>query len=110
MKTIHGLFLYSYLFFKVAKMPCFSYYLSCFFFYEIGKQEPFCPDMRGGGEVAQIIYSHVSKCKNDKIFKKVNLTICLFSNPIKLLLVDGCKSRIFSLVRRDGFLTVMSPP
>jgi hypothetical protein len=24
----------------------------------------------GGGEVAQTMYTHVSKCKNDKIFKK----------------------------------------
>jgi hypothetical protein len=25
--------------FKLAKTPCFSYYLLCFFFYKIGEQE-----------------------------------------------------------------------
>jgi hypothetical protein len=27
----------------------------------------FCPEMGGGEKVAQITYTHVSKCKNDKI-------------------------------------------
>jgi hypothetical protein len=31
--------LYNYLYLKLAKMPCFSYYLLCFFFYKIEKQE-----------------------------------------------------------------------
>jgi hypothetical protein len=35
-----------------------------------------CPELRAGGEggrkeVAQTMYIHVSKCKNDKIKKKV---------------------------------------
>jgi hypothetical protein len=35
---------------KIAKMPCFSYYLLCFFFYKMGEQEgeQILP-LRGGG-------------------------------------------------------------
>jgi hypothetical protein len=29
----------SYLYLKLAEMPCFSYYLSCFFLYKIGEPE-----------------------------------------------------------------------
>jgi hypothetical protein len=39
METTQVISLYSYLCLKLAKMPCFSYYLLCFFFYKIGKQE-----------------------------------------------------------------------
>jgi hypothetical protein len=38
MEITQGISLYSYLYFKLAKMPCFSYLL-CFFFYKIGEQE-----------------------------------------------------------------------
>jgi hypothetical protein len=30
-------------------------------------QNRFCLEAGAGGEVAQIMYEHVSKCKNDKI-------------------------------------------
>jgi hypothetical protein len=36
-------------------------------------QNTFCPEAGvGGGEVAQIMYTHVSKYKNDKIFKSAS--------------------------------------
>jgi hypothetical protein len=33
-------------------------------------QNRFCPEVEGRIEVAQIMYTHVNKCKNDKI--KIN--------------------------------------
>jgi hypothetical protein len=67
-KTTQRISLCSYLHLKLAKMPCFSYYLLCLFFSKIGEQE----GRRGSawrwgrGEVAQIMYIHVSKCKYEK--------------------------------------------
>jgi hypothetical protein len=55
-------------------MPHLSYYLLCFFLQQnqiTRRQNRFCPEALGGGgrrrEVAQIMYTHVSKCKNDKM-------------------------------------------
>jgi hypothetical protein len=54
----------------------FSYYLLYFFFYKIGEQEDGTgssqrQEARAEGEesreVSQIMYTHVSKCKNGKI-------------------------------------------
>jgi hypothetical protein len=39
METTKGMSLYSYLYFKLAKTLCLSYYLSCFLFNKIGEQE-----------------------------------------------------------------------
>jgi hypothetical protein len=39
METTQGFSMYSYLYLKLAKMPCFSFYLLCFSFYKIGEQE-----------------------------------------------------------------------
>jgi hypothetical protein len=39
METTQGNSLYSYVYLKLAKMPCFSYYYLCFFFYKIREQE-----------------------------------------------------------------------
>jgi hypothetical protein len=39
MEITEGIFLYSYYCLKLAKMPHFSYYFSCFYFYKIGEQE-----------------------------------------------------------------------
>jgi hypothetical protein len=39
MEITQGISLHSYLYLKLAKMPCFSYYLLCFFFYKIKEQE-----------------------------------------------------------------------
>jgi hypothetical protein len=47
-------------------MLCLSYYLLCFLLNKIGEEGEtgFCLEAR---EVAQTMYTHVSKCKNDKI-------------------------------------------
>jgi hypothetical protein len=47
-----------------------------FFFYKTGEQEGGTvsaqrQEVGGGVEVAQIMYTHVSKCKNEKIIKKI---------------------------------------
>jgi hypothetical protein len=42
METTQVISLYSYLYFKLAKMPCFSYYLLCFFSYKTGEQVGGC--------------------------------------------------------------------
>jgi hypothetical protein len=39
METTQGNYLCSYLYFKLAKISCFSFYLLSFFFYKIGIQE-----------------------------------------------------------------------
>jgi hypothetical protein len=71
-----GISLYSYLYLKLAIMLCFSYLLG-FLINEIGEQEGgtgSAQEGRGGEEVTQTRYTHLSKCKNDKmrerIFKK----------------------------------------
>jgi hypothetical protein len=64
METTQRISWYNYPFLKLAKIPCFSYYLLCFFFNKVREQEG------GAGsaqEVAQIMYTHISTCKNDKI-------------------------------------------
>jgi hypothetical protein len=61
MEAMLGTSLYSYLYLKLAKMLCLSYYL-CFLFNKIGEE-----GRRGvwgkEEEVAQTIYIHVSRCK-----------------------------------------------
>jgi hypothetical protein len=64
MEATLGISLCSYLYHKLAKTLCLSYYLLCFQFNKIGEQVL----SRSSGEVAQTMYTHVSKCKND--FKK----------------------------------------
>jgi hypothetical protein len=67
--------LYSYLYLRLAKMICLSYYLLCFLFHKIGEQDGRKGSVqkwgggedRGRGEVSQTMYTHVSKCKNDKV-------------------------------------------
>jgi hypothetical protein len=50
MVTTLGISLYSYVYLKLMKIPCFSYYLLCIFFYKIGKQEGgTCSVWAGGG-------------------------------------------------------------
>jgi hypothetical protein len=78
-----GISLYNYLYLKPAKMLCLSYCLLCFLVKKIGEQEGRTgfawkwgvrveKEGRGQGrEVAQIIYTYMNKCKNNKnIFKK----------------------------------------
>jgi hypothetical protein len=51
-------------------MPCFSYYHLWFFFYKTREQEGGTGSAwKLGVGVAQIMYTHVSKCKNNKIKK-----------------------------------------
>jgi hypothetical protein len=71
METTQGIFLYSSLHLKLAKTLCFSFNLLWFFFNKITEQESETGSAPGGGEgtVAQIMYTHVSKCKDDKINK-----------------------------------------
>jgi hypothetical protein len=61
--------LYSYLYLKLVKILCFSYYLLCLLFNKIGEQEGRIGSAWkwSGRDVAQIMYAYVSKCKNDKI-------------------------------------------
>jgi hypothetical protein len=74
MEAMLGISLYGYLYLKLAKMLCLSYYLLCFLFNEIGEQEGRTGSAwkweRGAdrvGDVAQTMCTHVSKCKNKKI-------------------------------------------
>jgi hypothetical protein len=39
METTQGISLLSCIYFKLAGMSCFPFYLLCFFFYKIGEQE-----------------------------------------------------------------------
>jgi hypothetical protein len=39
METTQGISLYSYIYLKLARTPCFSYYLLFYFFYKIREQE-----------------------------------------------------------------------
>jgi hypothetical protein len=49
METTQGNSLCRYLYLKLAKMLCFSFYLLWFFFYKIGEQEGRTGSGRGGG-------------------------------------------------------------
>jgi hypothetical protein len=69
MEAMLGISLYRYLYLKRVKILCVSYYLLCFLFNKIREQEgrtgfSWKP---GGGRVAQTMYTHVTKCKNDEI-------------------------------------------
>jgi hypothetical protein len=71
MEAILGIFLHSYLYLKLAKTICIYYHL-CFCFNKIGEQVlPGQGEEKGRrrGEVAQRMYTHVSKCKSDKMKK-----------------------------------------
>jgi hypothetical protein len=63
-------------------MVCLSFYLLCFVLNKKGEQEGGTGSawkrVSGEGEVAQIMYIHVSKCKNDKI--KTKKRIISFTN------------------------------
>jgi hypothetical protein len=73
MEAMLGIYLYSYLsqmlYSKrfIAKMLCLFYYLLYFLFNKIREQEGRTGSTwKEGGEVAQTMYTHVSKCKNNK--------------------------------------------
>jgi hypothetical protein len=69
METTQGISLYSYLYLKLAKVPCFYYFLYFFLLQNQRTREQNRFSWRWGG-VAQILYIHVSKCKNDNIKKE----------------------------------------
>jgi hypothetical protein len=77
MEAMLRISLYSYLYPKLAKVLCLSWYLLCFFFDKIGEQKGGrgsawkCVCVCVGG-VADTMYIHVNKCKNDKIKHKNN--------------------------------------
>jgi glycosyltransferase involved in cell wall biosynthesis len=96
MEAVVGFCLYSYLYLKLAKAPCLSYYLLCFLFNKIREQESRTGFAQKWGrvgksrEVDQTIYTYESKCKNDKIEEmggKKRLTKC----PEGCLLAPGMK-------------------
>jgi hypothetical protein len=67
METIQRISLYSYLHLKLAKMPCFSYYLLCFFFYKIQEKEGgtrFYTKAGRGTFANTPVYPHPTKKKN----------------------------------------------
>jgi hypothetical protein len=76
-ETMLGISQYSYLFLKLEKMLFVSYYRLYFVFNKIRKQEGrtgyASMQGRGGREVTQAPYTHVSKCENDKIEKETFL-------------------------------------
>jgi hypothetical protein len=71
MEATLGISLYSCLHLKLAKTLYLSFYLLCFLFNKIGEQEDgSCSAQKWGcgGQVAQTMYTNVSKSKNNKIF------------------------------------------
>jgi hypothetical protein len=68
MGAMLGISLYSYLYPKLAKTFCLSYYLLCFLLNKI-EISP-AQKWAGGQQVAQAMHTHGSKCKNDKRKKK----------------------------------------
>jgi hypothetical protein len=78
MEAMPGISPYSYLYPKLAKTICLSYYLLCFLFNIIREEGRAGSAWKGsvggdGGvseEVAHTVFTHVSKCKNDKRRKK----------------------------------------
>jgi hypothetical protein len=59
MAAILGISVYNYLYLKLAKMLCLSYYLLYFLFNKIEEEGRTGSDQKGVGEV----YTHISKCK-----------------------------------------------
>jgi hypothetical protein len=70
METMLGISLYSYLYLKLAKTPCLSYYL-VFSSTKLENKRVEQALPGSGGRVAQTMHTHVSKCKNDKNFLKI---------------------------------------
>jgi hypothetical protein len=70
METTLGISLYSYLYPKLTKMICLSYYLFCFLFNKTGEEGRTGSAWKQGwgavGRVPQTVYTYVSKCKNYK--------------------------------------------
>jgi hypothetical protein len=84
MEAMLGISLHSYLYLKISKTLCPYYYLLCFLFNKIREQEGGTGSaQRWGEEAAQIVYTHVSKCKNNKIkLKKKKPNVILLSQNL----------------------------
>jgi hypothetical protein len=70
MEAMLGISLYSYLYLKLSKILCLSYYLLCFLFKKIGeegrtgsawKRRGWGRRTEQGGEMAQTMYAHMNK-------------------------------------------------
>jgi hypothetical protein len=87
MEAILAITLCSYLYLKLAKMLCLSYYLLCFLLNKIEykRAEQVLPGR--GWKVAQTMYTHKNKCKNDKINK--TLKNCLTNKNKKCTYLLG---------------------
>jgi hypothetical protein len=73
METTQGISLYSYLYLKLAKNALFLFLSFMFFLLQSQRtrgQNRFCPEVGEAEKVAQIMHTHLSKCKNDKIKKE----------------------------------------
>jgi hypothetical protein len=79
MEATLGISPYGYLYLKLAKTLWLSYYLLCFLFNKIREQEGrtgsawkcgVAAGVVGTKQWDQTVYTHVSKCKNDKIKTK----------------------------------------
>jgi hypothetical protein len=55
--TTLGISLYNYLYLKLLKMICFSYYLSWFLFNKVEEQERFCPEAEWVGVGTNNVYT-----------------------------------------------------
>jgi hypothetical protein len=67
MEMMLGVSLNSYLYLKLAKMIHLSYYVLYFLFNKTGRGwDRFCLEWVKRREVAQTMYTHVSKCKKEK--------------------------------------------
>jgi hypothetical protein len=68
-KTTQGNSLYSYLQLNLAKPLCFSFYCVCVFFNKSREQKSRTGSAQWqlGRRGQQIMYTHVNKCKNNKI-------------------------------------------
>jgi hypothetical protein len=80
-ETMLGISLYSYLYLKLAKAMCLSYYHLCFLFNKIGEEDG-AGSAQNRGEVAQTMYTHESKYKNGKMKgeNKKKVLVCVFQN------------------------------
>jgi hypothetical protein len=76
MEVMLGISPYTYLYLKLAKMLCLSYYLLCFLFNKIGEEHRTGSAWKRGGwgkggtrgqwgEMAQTMYTHMNKCINN---------------------------------------------
>jgi hypothetical protein len=66
MEAMLGISLYSYLYLKLTKTLCLSYYLLCFLFNKIGQEGKTSSAQKGGEGSGPNNYTRVSKCKNNK--------------------------------------------